>query len=99
MPELDDEARVRLNGANWDHLLLILKRHALRKARRLYWRRQDYEQLAEGETAEGVVSWAVTKVFSGERTWDWVQHPNLEDFLKGVIDSQIGRASCREWGW
>src|SRR5262249_45983653 len=45
------------------------------------------EQLAQGETAEDLVSQAVAKVFSGERKWDWGRHPNLEEFLKGVIDS------------
>ena len=71
MPGIDDETRKQLDGADWDRLYLSLKRHALRRAQRLYWRRRDYEQLAQGETAESIVSLAVAKVYAGERKWDW----------------------------
>jgi len=87
MPPLAPETRAQLDDALSDYLLLALKKYAREKARRRYWRRRDCEQLAQGETAESIVTWAILKVYDGERTWDRQNQPHLENFLKGVIDS------------
>lgn len=94
MSSVDLETRDRLAAALSDYLLLALKKYAREKARRLYWRRQDYEQLAQGETVESIVSWAIVKVYNGERAWDWQKQPHLENFLKTVIDSLMHNLVC-----
>ncbi len=59
------------------------------KTQRLYWKRADYHALARGETAESLVSLTYVKVRTGERAWNRQQYPDLEDFLKSVLDSLI----------
>jgi hypothetical protein len=69
----------------------------MNKAQRLFWRRGDYGQLARGETVESLVSLAIEKILSGERRWDVEKYPDLEEFLRSVIDSLINHlAMSRE---
>jgi hypothetical protein len=79
----------KLRHADWDRLSLILAGYAVNKTRRLFWKSGTYEQLARGETAESLVTLAVEKVLSGERRWDVARYPDLETFLKSIMDSLI----------
>src|SRR5439155_15907009 len=45
--------------------------------------------LAEGQTIEDVVQTTVTKVLLGQRKWDPARQPDLLQFLKDVVRSEL----------
>lgn len=88
------DAAKLLNDANWDDLVPVLLSHA---RSHIY---DPYRLLPGARSAEDVVHDAVCRVFSGERRWDPVAQPDLEAYLKSVIDSMLstnGLFGLTEW--
>lgn len=87
-----------LHGANWKFIQLKLMEYALFKIARLSWRTPD-GSLPRGLTAEDIVVQAIQKTFegatpeadasTGARRWNPQKQPNLLDFLKAVVDSDV----------
>jgi hypothetical protein len=91
-----------LQGANWKHIQLKLMEYALFKVARLSWRTPD-GSLPRGLTAEDLVVQAIQKTFEGAtasdsekgptapgaRHWNPQRQPNLLEFLKAVVDSDV----------
>jgi hypothetical protein len=70
-----------------------LGRYALFKSRRFYWRTGNSGELPYGEVTESIVSKAFCLWLSGRRRWNRSEYPDLESFLKGVIDSLLFHSS------
>lgn len=87
-----------LHGANWKFIQLKLMEYALFKIARLSWRTPD-GSLPRGLTADDLVVQAIQKTFegatindpatAGARRWNPQKQPNLLEFLKAVIDSDV----------
>lgn len=95
--ELSNATLDLLNAFPWEEKIPRLLYYALNKARKKRWRTIFDGQMPEGKEIEDVVSSAIEKVFSGERKWDPQKQPDLYEYLKGVIDSDIYHlATCEE---
>lgn len=82
-----------MTDRDWDSLALQLGRYALHKSRRFYWRTGSDGQLPDGERTESIVSKAVLLWLTGRRQWNRAEYGDLQDFLKGVIDSLLSHAA------
>jgi len=86
-----------LNAFPWEEKIPLLLCYALNKAKSKRWRTVFDGQMPEGKEVEDVVYTAIEKVFSGVRKWDPQKQPDLYDYLKGVIDSDLSHlAECEE---
>lgn len=94
---LPKETLELLNAFPWEDQIPRLLYYALNKAKKKRWRTVFDGQLPEGKEIEDVLFTAIEKVFSGERKWDPQKHPDLSDYLKGVIDSDLYHlAKCED---
>jgi hypothetical protein len=82
-----------LSDLDWKLLTVQLGRYALFKSRRFYWRTGNSGELPYGEVTESIVSKAFCLWLSGRRRWNRSEYPDLESFLKGVIDSLLSHSS------
>ncbi|MRR05456.1 MAG: hypothetical protein EG828_00700 [Deltaproteobacteria bacterium] len=95
--ELPIETLELLNAFPWEEKIPRLLYYALNKAKKKRWRTVFDGRMPEGKQIEDVVFSAIEKVFSGERKWDPQKQPNLFDYLKGIIDSDLNHlAECHE---
>lgn len=88
-----------LANADWETITLRLVRYALFKVRRLEWRTGSF--LPKGMMPEDIALEAIRKTFEGSaagprrglkkglRVWDPERYPDLLDFLKSVVDSDV----------
>ena len=95
---VEDQDEVRriidsLSDLEWKLLTVQLGRYALFKSRRFYWRTGNSGELPYGEMTESIVSKAFCLWLSGRRRWNRSEYPDLESFLKGVIDSLLSHSS------
>ena len=86
---LSDQVRKRLADANWESIYLKLVAHSHYLARNLFWRSGNKEDLAEGQSPEGVVNEAIARVYEGRRNWDPEKDPDLFEFLKNSVMSSM----------
>jgi len=95
--DLPKEILDLLNAFPWEEKIPRLLYYALDKARKKRWRSVFDGQMPEGKEIEDVVFAAIEKVFSGERKWNPQKQPDLSEYLKGVIDSDLYHlAKCEE---
>ncbi|BEH09900.1 hypothetical protein GSUET_15120 [Geobacter sulfurreducens subsp. ethanolicus] len=87
--ELPKETLDLLNAFTWEEKIPRLLDYALGVARKKRWRAVFDGQMPEGKEIEDVVSTAIVKVLSGERVWDPQKQPDLYEYLKSVIDSDL----------
>jgi hypothetical protein len=79
-----------LREADWDGLLPRLVAHAEWRLRRVGWAAgEDTEPTAM--TVQHVINTAIERCLEGRRTWS-DSYPDLETFLKGVIDNLVWTA-------
>jgi hypothetical protein len=83
----------RMSDRDWQSLTLQLGRYALQKSRRFYWRTGSSGELPDGEVTESLVSKAVLLWMTGRRRWNRSESGDLQDFLKGVIDSLLSHSA------
>jgi hypothetical protein len=79
----------QITDDEWRRIILELGRYALSVSRRLRWRTENPSELPNGETIDSIVSLAIEKVISGERSWDPAVRPDLRKYLMDVIDSLL----------
>jgi hypothetical protein len=95
--DLPKETLELLNAFPWEKKIPRLLYYALNKAKKKRWRTVFDGRMPEGKQIEDVVFTAIEKVFSWERKWDPQKQPDLFDYLKGVIDSDLNHlAECHE---
>ncbi|MEK7476137.1 MAG: hypothetical protein AAB152_10980 [Candidatus Coatesbacteria bacterium] len=87
--ELPDDLRERIERHPWDLTLPRLLAHARARIRERFWSGVLSGPIPGGIQAEDMVNMAVEKLMGRQRRWDPVRQPDLEDYLKGVIDSEI----------
>ena len=73
----------------WKHIAVELGWYALSVSRNLRWRTKNPVELPGGETVDSVVSLAIYKVRTGERSWDPTTSPDFRKYLMDVIDSLL----------
>lgn len=73
----------------WEDTIRRLNAYASNKTRRLFWRSIYGGHLPKGKEVVDVVQQAIEKVLSGKRKWDPDIHPDLYEYLKSVIDSDL----------
>lgn len=79
-----------LEALPWDTIMIDLRYHAERRMLRFVWQgRRGKESMPEGYRAEDIVQDAVLKFLDGSRQWNRQRYPNLCDFLRGIVDSEI----------
>jgi len=79
----------RMSDGELVKMILELGYYATKVRNEYHWRTKDKESLPKGETINSVVSLALEKVFSGERSWNPAQQPDFMKFMRDVIDSLI----------
>jgi hypothetical protein len=82
-----------LREADWDSLLPRLVAHADWRLRRVGWAAGE-DQEPSAMTVRQVINTAIERCLEGRRTWS-ESCPNLETFLKGVIDNLVWTAKKR----
>ncbi len=89
MSGLPDEQRERVERHPWDRTLPRLLAHARARVRERFWAGVIAGPMPGGLQAEDMVNIAVEKFLGGKRQWNPTFQPDLEDFLRGIIDSEI----------
>ncbi len=83
----------QLEKANWDQIYPPLVAYAQLKLNLMLWPGGH----PPGDTqAEDLAQEAIEALFSGQRTWNVVKHPNLEVVLKGIIKSLVNHLAETE---
>lgn len=90
MPEegADPEVIDRLNSQDWEGLYENLVAYAAVRVSELSWERGP-DALPEGKQPEDFVEEAIESLYTGRRTWNYEEYPNLKGVLRGIIDSLI----------
>lgn len=86
---LPDHVRNRLDEADWGRIYPRLVAHACSRARSLYWRSGNKEDLAKGLQPKDLVNEAIQRVYEGRREWDPEKNPDLYKFLKDSVLSSL----------
>lgn len=90
------DALKQFNEADWPHITLKLIKYAMFKVRRLEWSTGDF--LPKGLLPEDIALEAIRKTCEGLvsnekgkgiRVWSPEKNPDLLEFLKSVIDSDV----------
>jgi DNA-directed RNA polymerase specialized sigma24 family protein len=81
----------RLQAVDWEALYPRLLAYALSKAQGLRLVKGG-GPLPDGNTPDDLVQEAIKRVSEGKRAWDPEKAPDLEGYLKGVIDSLTSAA-------
>ena len=89
MPEIPDDLRRRLDEHPWDETTARLFRHADNKIRRLIWRGARRGHPPGGVQAGDLVQTVYEKLLSGTRNWNPEKHPDLFEYLKDQVDSEV----------
>lgn len=95
-----NERMQRFKQADWNDITLRLVKYAVFKVRRLEWNTgkflpkgilpEDLALEAVRKTAEGLSEPPQTeKLSKGVRRWDPAKQPDLLEYLKGVVDSDV----------
>lgn len=81
----------------WEDTIPRLVTYASKKSKRLFWRAIYGGHLPEGKEVADVVQQAIEKVLSGQRNWDPAVYPDLFEYLKSVLDSDLNHlADCED---
>jgi DNA-directed RNA polymerase specialized sigma24 family protein len=86
----------KLQEADWKTIGIRLAAYARWKARNLRWRTGQTDELAKGKTPEDIAAEAIEKVLNGTRVWDPQAKPDLLEYLKGVVDSDLSHLAVSE---
>jgi hypothetical protein len=79
----------RMPDDELNKMILELGYYALKVSNEYHWRTKNKDALPKGETIESIVSQALEKVLTGERSWNRAQQPDFTKFMRDVIDSLI----------
>jgi hypothetical protein len=85
---IDTEIFAILTRQGWDEIIDKLTPHAVFKVSRSFWR-SGKRSLPRGEEVEDIVYNSIDMVLSGKRKWDPKKEPDLLQYLKGVVDSEV----------
>jgi hypothetical protein len=85
---IDTETLRALNSLNWDKIIDELTLHAVFKVKKSFWR-SGIRDLPKGEQVEDIVYNAIDMLHSGQRKWDRNKDPDVLQYLKGIVDSQV----------
>lgn len=84
----DPEVIERLNAQDWEDLYEDLVAYATIRVQELSWERGP-GALPEGKGPEDFAKEAIESLYTGRRTWNYEQYPNLKNVLTGIIDSLV----------
>ena len=84
----DPEVIERLNDQDWEDLYEDLVAYATIRVQELSWERGP-GALPEGREPEDFVEEAIESLYTGRRTWNYEEYPNLKSVLTGIIDSLV----------
>lgn len=84
-----DSVRGLLAAHRWDQTVPRLVEHARARIRSRVWAGRRDGPLPGGKEAEDIVYEAIEKVLNGRRAWRPQTHPDLEAYLKDVIESDL----------
>jgi hypothetical protein len=87
--ELSSQTRNLLAQHSWETTIRRLTVYAAKEAARLYWRGIYGGPMIEGKEAGDLVHISILKVLSGQRQWDPTTHPDLFDFLRSIVNSEL----------
>lgn len=87
--ELSKETLDSLSAFPWEEMIPRLLYYASHKAKKKRWKSIFDGHLPEGKEVQDVVSHAIEKIFSGERKWNHLEQPDLFQYLKSIIDSDL----------
>lgn len=73
----------------WEETAPRLLRHADNKIHRLIWRGTRGGNPPDGVQANDVVQTVLEKVLDGRRNWNPDKHPDLFEYLRDQVDSEI----------
>jgi DNA-directed RNA polymerase specialized sigma24 family protein len=94
MPEIPSDVRRRLEEHPWEETTARLLRHADNKIRRLLWRGSRDGHPPGGIQPGDIVQTVYEKVLSGTRNWNPDKHPDLFEYLRDQVDSEISNLVC-----
>lgn len=89
MADPGTDVRDRLARHPWADSLPLLIEYARKRVGWRTWGGARGGRLPAGKEAEDVVYEAIEKVYSGQRAWDPAAKPDLLQFLKDVIESDV----------
>ena len=90
MKEKAAESRNKiLEAQRWDRIIPRLVEYARARIRARIWAGRRDGLLPGGQEAEDVVYGAIEKVLEGRRVWDPEAKPDLEAYLRDVIESDL----------
>jgi len=78
-----------LSAFPWEEKIPRLLYYASHVAKKKRWRSIFDGHLPEGKEVEDIVHHAIEKVFSGERKWNPQEQPDLFEYFKSIIDSDL----------
>lgn len=78
-----------LQAQRWDWIIPRLVEYARARIRARIWAGRRDGPLPGGQEAEDVVYGAIEKVLEGRRVWDPEAKPDLEAYLRDVIESDL----------
>jgi len=84
-----DDIRDRLARHPWGDTLPLLVEYARKRVGWRTWGGARGGRLPAGREAEDVVYEAIEKVYGGQRVWDPAAKPDLVQYLKDVIESDV----------
>lgn len=84
----DPEVIERLNDQDWEDLYEDLVAYATIRVQELSWERGP-GALPEGREPEDFVEEAIESLYTGRRTWNYEEYPDLKSVLTGIIDSLV----------
>ncbi|UCG71017.1 MAG: DsbA family protein [Thermoplasmata archaeon] len=87
--EADDSAKKSLAAQRWDQVIPRLVEYARARIRIRIWAGRKDGPLPGGKEAEDMVYEAIEKTLDGRRAWDARAHPDLEAYLRDVIESDL----------
>lgn len=84
----DPEVIKRLNAQDWEDLYEDLVAYATIRVQELSWERGPGAP-PEGREPEDFAEEAIKSLYTGRRTWNYEQYPNVKSVLSGIIDSLV----------
>jgi len=96
MDTQDDDLRIRLEEQDWNLITKRLIWYAQWLAHRKSWH-TGHDDLPQGKPPADIACDAIKKVWNEERKWDSRKCPDLLDFLKSVVKSDMNHL-VRSWG-
>ena len=86
---MDEQVLEQIRQADWTRISLRLTLHAAARVKRWRWRTGNHQDLADGLEPGDIACQAIARLLTGQRAWDPERHPDLFEYLKGVVNSLV----------